>query len=106
MCVCVLAFLDALPHLCQHVNLGGGDSDSLAILRDLIGLIEDPDPSVRTLFSQSVRFLLAEPTSEPDQDPVKELLVSRVKEAFSKAKLNRDDELRSTLILTTGEIGR
>nr|XP_046179436.1 serine/threonine-protein kinase ATR [Oncorhynchus gorbuscha] len=100
------AFLDALPHLCQHVNLGGGDSDSLAILRDLIGLIEDPDPSVRTLFSQSVRFLLAEPTSEPDQDPVKELLVSRVKEAFSKAKLNRDDELRSTLILTTGEIGR
>ncbi|XP_055785850.1 serine/threonine-protein kinase ATR isoform X2 [Salvelinus fontinalis] len=100
------AFLDALPHLCQHVNLGGRDSDSLAILRDLIGLIEDPDPSVRTLFSQSVRFLLAEPTSEPDQDPVKELLVSRVKEAFSKAKLNRDDELRSSLILTTGEIGR
>ncbi|XP_029600523.1 serine/threonine-protein kinase ATR-like [Salmo trutta] len=76
------AFLDALPHLCQHVNIGGRDSDSLDILRDLIGLIEDPDPSVRTLFSLSVGFLLAEPTSEPNQDPVKELLVSGVKEAF------------------------
>ncbi|XP_045063840.1 serine/threonine-protein kinase ATR isoform X2 [Coregonus clupeaformis] len=100
------AFLEALPHLCQHVSLGGRDSDSLAILRDLIGLIEDSDPSVRTLFSQSVRFLLAETTSEPDQGPIRELLVSGVKEAFSNAKLNRDDELRSTLILTTGEIGR
>lgn len=34
------------------------------------------------------------------------LLVARLKEAFNNAKLNRDDELRNTLILTTGEIGR
>lgn len=34
------------------------------------------------------------------------LLVARLNEAFSNAKLNRDDELRGTLILTTGEIGR
>ena len=34
------------------------------------------------------------------------LLVTRLKEAFNNAKLNRDDELRNTLILTTGEIGR
>lgn len=35
-----------------------------------------------------------------------QLLVARLKEAFSTAKLNRDDDLRNTLILTTGEIGR
>lgn len=34
------------------------------------------------------------------------LLVSRLNEALNNAKVNRDDELRSTLILTTGEIGR
>lgn len=34
------------------------------------------------------------------------LLVARLKEAFNNAKLNRDDDLRNTLILTTGEIGR
>lgn len=33
-------------------------------------------------------------------------LVARLKEAFNKAKVNRDDSLRNTLILTTGEIGR
>lgn len=33
-------------------------------------------------------------------------LVARLKEAFNNAKVNRDDSLRNTLILTTGEIGR
>jgi len=32
--------------------------------------------------------------------------VAGLKEAFTNAKLNKDDELRNTLILTTGEIGR
>uniref|UniRef100_A0AAY5KRD1 Serine/threonine-protein kinase ATR n=1 Tax=Esox lucius TaxID=8010 RepID=A0AAY5KRD1_ESOLU len=100
------AFLESLPHLCQHISLGGGDPDTLAILRGLIGLVEDPDPSVRALFSQSVRFLLAEPAADSDQGPISELLLSRVTEAFTNAKVSRDDELRHTLILTTGEIGR
>uniref|UniRef100_A0AAX7TJ54 Serine/threonine-protein kinase ATR n=1 Tax=Astatotilapia calliptera TaxID=8154 RepID=A0AAX7TJ54_ASTCA len=100
------AFLEALPHLCQHVNLTGADSDSRAVLCTLTGLMEDSDPVVRTRFSQSVRFLLAETTRNSEQGSLNELLVARLKEAFSTAKLNRDDDLRNTLILTTGEIGR
>ncbi|KAM6960680.1 serine/threonine-protein kinase ATR [Aplochiton taeniatus] len=100
------AFIGALPHLCRHVNLAGGDNDSRAVLCALIGLMEDPEPKVRRLFSQSVRFLLAEPTLSPDQGPLSELLVVRLKEAFTNAKVTRDEELRNTLILTTGEIGR
>ncbi|KAM8736458.1 serine/threonine-protein kinase ATR isoform 1-T1 [Acanthopagrus schlegelii] len=100
------AFLEALPHLCRHVNLVGEDSDSRAVLCALIGLMEDSDPVVRTRFSQSVRFLLTETTRNSEQGSLSELLVARLKEAFNNAKLNRDDELRNTLILTTGEIGR
>ncbi|XP_032356106.1 serine/threonine-protein kinase ATR [Etheostoma spectabile] len=100
------AFLEALPHLCQHVNLVGGDSDSQAVLFALIGLMEDSDPVVRIRFSQSVRFLLTETSRNSEQGSLSELLVARLKEAFNKAKLNRDDDLRNTLILTTGEIGR
>uniref|UniRef100_A0A671W862 Serine/threonine-protein kinase ATR n=1 Tax=Sparus aurata TaxID=8175 RepID=A0A671W862_SPAAU len=100
------AFLEALPHLCRHVNLIGGDSDARAVLCALIGLMEDSDPVVRTRFSQSVRFLLTETTRNSEQGSLSELLVARLKEAFNNAKLNRDDELRNTLILTTGEIGR
>ncbi|MEQ2307392.1 hypothetical protein AMECASPLE_017722, partial [Ameca splendens] len=99
-----LAFLEALPHLCQHVNLLA--ADSRAVLCALFGLLEDSDPAVRTRFSQSVRFLLTEPTKTSEQGTLNELLVARLKEAFSNAKLNRDDNLRNTLILTTGEIGR
>ncbi|KAM9356452.1 serine/threonine-protein kinase ATR isoform 2-T2 [Pholidichthys leucotaenia] len=100
------AFLEALPHLCQHVNLIGADSDSRAVLCALIGLLEDSDRAVRTRFSQSVRFLLRETTTTSDQSSVSELLVAQLKEAFNNAKVKRDDDLRTTLILTTGEIGR
>lgn len=62
-----LAFLDALPHLCLHVNLVSGDSDSRAALSALIGLMEDSDPAVRKSFSQSVRFLLVETERNPEQ---------------------------------------
>ncbi|XP_038156648.1 serine/threonine-protein kinase ATR isoform X1 [Cyprinodon tularosa] len=101
-----LAFLEALPHLCQHVSLLGADSDSRAVLCSLLGLIEDSDAGVRTSFSQSVRFLLTESTKHSEQGTLNELLVARLKEAFSNAKVRRDDDLRNTLILTTGEIGR
>lgn len=62
-----LAFLEAFPHLCQHVNLVGGDNDSRAILCALIGLMEDSDPRVRIYFSQSVRFLLKGYTGKSEQ---------------------------------------
>ncbi|KAM6969300.1 serine/threonine-protein kinase ATR [Tautogolabrus adspersus] len=100
------AFLEALPHLCQHVNLVGGDSDSRAVLCALIGLMEDSDPVTRIRFSQSVRFLLTETVRNSEQGSLNELLVARLKEAFNNAKLKRDDDLRNTLILTTGEVGR
>lgn len=64
---CIPAFLEALPHLCQHVDLTGGDSDSRAVLCALIGLMEDSDPAVRIRFSQSISFLLTESNKNPEQ---------------------------------------
>lgn len=69
----LLAFLEALPHLCQHVNLVGGDGDSRAVLCALIGLMEDSDPAVRISFSQSVRFLLTETSKNSEQDSLNEV---------------------------------
>ncbi|XP_072313429.1 serine/threonine-protein kinase ATR [Eucyclogobius newberryi] len=101
-----LAFLEALPHLCQHVSLSSGDRDSRAVSCALIGLIEDSDTAVRACFGQSVRFLLMENGQASEQNSLSELLVTHLKEGFNNAKLKRDDDLRNTLILTTGEIGR
>lgn len=73
-----LAFLDALPHLCLHVNLVSGDSDSRAALNALIGLMEDSDPVVRKSFSQSVRFLLMETERNPEQGFLREVSHSAI----------------------------
>lgn len=35
-----------------------------------------------------------------------QLFVSRMKEAYTNAKMSRNNELKDTLILTTGDIGR
>lgn len=68
-----LAFLEALPHLCQHVSLVGGDSDSQAVLCALIGLMEDPNQAVRIRFSQSVRCLLTETARNSEQGPLNDV---------------------------------
>lgn len=78
-----LAFLEALPHLCQHVNLVGGDSDSRAVLYALIGLMEDSDPMVRIRFSQSVRFLLTETTRNSEHGSLNEVSISCCKTQVS-----------------------
>ncbi|XP_057715300.1 serine/threonine-protein kinase ATR [Corythoichthys intestinalis] len=101
------AFLEALPHICQHVRLGDGGDDSRKLLCALVSLMEDSDAGVRTGLGRSVRFLLTESTTPTsDHGTVSELLVARLKEAFNTAKANRDIGLRHTLIFTTAEIGR
>lgn len=69
----VPGFLEALPHLCQHVDLIGGDSDSRAVLCALIGLMEDSDPVVRKHFSQSVKFLLKDATKNSEEGTLNEV---------------------------------
>ncbi|XP_053507281.1 serine/threonine-protein kinase ATR [Ictalurus furcatus] len=97
------AFIENVSHVCKHVDVSSGDPDTQSLLVALVNLIEDPHQDVRLSFSQNIRSLL-----EPWNGDafLKELLVSRLKEAFTNAKTSRNNELKHTLILTTGEIGR
>lgn len=70
---CFSAFLDALPHLCQHVNLTGEGDDSQAVLRALTDLMEDPEPSVRERFSHVVQFLIKYSAKESEGSPLNEV---------------------------------
>uniref|UniRef100_A0AAR2J3F0 Serine/threonine-protein kinase ATR n=1 Tax=Pygocentrus nattereri TaxID=42514 RepID=A0AAR2J3F0_PYGNA len=97
------AFIENISHLCKHVDLGSSDPDTKALLTALVNLIEDPHQDVRMLFSQNIRSLLQ---SWSGDGFLKELLVSRLKEAYTNAKTARNTELKTSLILTTGEIGR
>uniref|UniRef100_H3ANL6 Serine/threonine-protein kinase ATR n=1 Tax=Latimeria chalumnae TaxID=7897 RepID=H3ANL6_LATCH len=97
------AFIDNIPHLCKHVKVGKGDLDSKAFTAVLLNLVEDPGKDIRVAFSENIKYLLESIESE---DLQKELLVSRLKVAYTNAKMSRNNELKETLIITTGEIGR
>ncbi|MEQ2162598.1 hypothetical protein GOODEAATRI_021412 [Goodea atripinnis] len=120
MCLCVLSELDMrvgsevwttlnhrLEELLALLNSDSTEPESSQTLATLQGLalILHLAAFSSSPISQSVRFLLTEPAKTSEQGTLNELLVARLKEAFSNAKLNRDDNLRNTLILTTGEIG-
>ncbi|KAM8770022.1 serine/threonine-protein kinase ATR [Rhynchonycteris naso] len=99
-----LAFLDGLGHLCKHLDLREDETDVKIVLGHLLDLMEDPDKDVRVAFSGNVKHLLESLGSEDGF--VKELFVSRMKAAYTRAQISRNHELKDTLILTTGDIGR
>nr|XP_023680216.1 serine/threonine-protein kinase ATR isoform X1 [Paramormyrops kingsleyae] len=98
-----IGFIGNIPHLCKHVDLMKGDPDTRALVGALLDLMEDPDEGVRMVFSRNIKHFLEAWSGE---GYLKEFLVSRLKEAFTSAKTRRNNNLKNTLIITTGEIGR
>ncbi|XP_032621521.1 serine/threonine-protein kinase ATR isoform X5 [Chelonoidis abingdonii] len=98
------SFIENVPHLCKHLDFRDDESDVKILVGALLNLMEDPDKDVRVAFSDNIRNILASLDSE--EGFIKELFVSRMKEAYTNAKISRNNELKDTLILTTGDIGR
>ncbi|XP_023568719.1 serine/threonine-protein kinase ATR [Octodon degus] len=99
-----LAFIDNLHHLCKHLDFREEETDIKAVLGTLLNLMEDPDKDVRVAFSGNIKYILESLDSEDGF--IKELFVLRMKEAYTNAQISRNNELKDTLILTTGDIGR
>ncbi|KAL4824093.1 hypothetical protein H8958_014208 [Nasalis larvatus] len=98
------AFIDNLHHLCKHLDFREDETDVKAVLGTLLNLMEDPDKEVRVAFSGNIKHILESLDSEDGF--IKELFVLRMKEAYTHAQISRNYELKDTLILTTGDIGR
>ncbi|KAM9604545.1 LOW QUALITY PROTEIN: serine/threonine-protein kinase ATR [Trichechus inunguis] len=99
-----LAFIDNLHHLCKHLDFREDETDVKTVLGTLLNLMEDPDKNVRVAFSGNIKHILESLDSEDGF--IKELFVLRMKEAYTHAQISRNNELKDTLILTTGDIGR
>ncbi|XP_035400386.1 serine/threonine-protein kinase ATR isoform X3 [Cygnus atratus] len=99
-----LAFIENTPHLCKHLDFNSDESSVKILIGSLLNLMEDPDKDVRVAFSDCIKNILESLDSE--EGFIKELFVSRMKEAYTNAKISRNNELKDTLILTTGDIGR
>ncbi|XP_029885145.1 serine/threonine-protein kinase ATR isoform X1 [Aquila chrysaetos chrysaetos] len=99
-----LAFIENIPHLCKHLDFNTDESSVKILVGSLLNLMEDPDKDVRVAFSDCIKNILESLDSE--EGFIKELFVSRMKEAYTNAKISRNNELKDTLILTTGDIGR
>ncbi|KAL2098334.1 hypothetical protein ACEWY4_007541 [Coilia grayii] len=97
------AFIDNISHLCKHLDFSSSEPENKALVTALMDLIEDPDHEVRLKFSMNLKNLLE---LRDDGDVLKDILASRLKEAYNSAKIGRNNDLKSTLIFATGEIGR
>ncbi|KAG2462678.1 ATR kinase, partial [Polypterus senegalus] len=96
-------FIKTFPLLCKHLDLRPSDPDAKTVVSALIHLIEDPSEAVRLMFCQYVKYLIV--AWEAEDGPLKEILVSRLKDAYTNAKATKNTDLKNTLIRTTGEIG-
>ncbi|XP_044146292.1 serine/threonine-protein kinase ATR isoform X2 [Bufo gargarizans] len=99
-----MAFIENIPDLFSHLNIQRDEKDLRAMVEALLNLMEDPDKDVRIAFSGNIRYILESINCE--EGSLNELLVGRIKKAYTNAKLARDNEMKDTLILTTGDIGR
>ncbi|PIO33110.1 hypothetical protein AB205_0004320, partial [Aquarana catesbeiana] len=99
-----LAFIKNIPELFKNLNVEKDEMDMRAMIEALLNLMEDPDKDVRIAFSGNIRYILESANFE--EGSLNELLVARIKEAYTNAKMSRNNELKETLILTTGDIGR
>ncbi|CAH2247104.1 serine threonine- kinase atr isoform X1 [Pelobates cultripes] len=99
-----IAFIENIPELLTHLDIKKNEMDSRAVIEALLNLMEDPDKDVRICFSGKIRHIFE--ATDCEQGYLKELLVSRMKRAYTNAKITRDNEMKDTLILTTGDIGR
>ncbi|CAJ0949104.1 unnamed protein product, partial [Ranitomeya imitator] len=99
-----MAFIENIPDLFTHLNVQRDEQDLRSMIETLLTLMEDPDKDVRIAFSGNIRYVLESINCE--EGSLNELLVGRIKKAYTNAKLARDNEMKDTLILTTGDIGR
>ncbi|XP_069419530.1 serine/threonine-protein kinase ATR [Ovis canadensis] len=99
-----LAFIENLHHLCKHLDFREDETDVKMVLGTLLNLMEDPDKDVRVAFSGNIKHILE--SLDAEDGFIKELFVLRMKEAYTHAQISRNNELKDTLILTTGDIGR
>ncbi|KAM4771138.1 serine/threonine-protein kinase ATR [Rhinophrynus dorsalis] len=103
-CSVKMAFIETIPALFAHLNIEKEEQESRAVIAAFLNLMEDPDKDVRIAFSGNIQYILE--SADCEEGYLKELLVTRMKRAYTNAKMSRDNELKDTLILTTGDIGR
>ncbi|XP_075058037.1 serine/threonine-protein kinase ATR [Mixophyes fleayi] len=99
-----MAFIKNIPELFTQLNVEKDEMDLKIMIEALLNLMEDPDKDVRIAFSGNLRYILESVNCE--EGCLNELLVTRIKAAYTNAQMARDNEMKDTLILTTGDIGR
>uniref|UniRef100_A0A670Y2E2 Serine/threonine-protein kinase ATR n=1 Tax=Pseudonaja textilis TaxID=8673 RepID=A0A670Y2E2_PSETE len=99
-----LDLIKNIPLLCKHLDFRNDALNVKTVVGAFLKLLEDPDKNVRVAFSSHIKYILN--ASDSEEEFIKELFVSRMKEAYTNAKMSRNNELKDTLILTTGDIGR
>ncbi|XP_013417435.1 serine/threonine-protein kinase ATR-like isoform X2 [Lingula anatina] len=96
------SLIESFDRLFGHIKIHSNNESTVGMLNMCLELIEDPDYHVRLAFSKCIQYLV----SADQADIVSEMIVNKLKSAYTVAKNQSDHRLQETVILTIGQLGR
>ncbi|XP_052214022.1 serine/threonine-protein kinase ATR-like isoform X2 [Dreissena polymorpha] len=100
-----LALVGSMRRMFGHVGVRKNNPASINIFNQALGLMEDDNYDNRVTFSKVIEHLLKEQTCE-DVDNANKLILTKLREAFIRAKADGNTRVQETLLLTIAQLGR
>ncbi|XP_060578307.1 serine/threonine-protein kinase ATR-like [Ruditapes philippinarum] len=99
------ALVRSMRRMFGHIGVRKNNAATISVLNTALNLIEDTDYDVRTAFSKVIQYLLGDSTVEGSEG-TNELVLSKLREAFSRAQKDSNVRLQETVLLTIAQLGR
>ncbi|XP_045160246.2 serine/threonine-protein kinase ATR-like [Mercenaria mercenaria] len=100
-----LALVTSMRRMFGHIGVRKNNVATINVLHTALKLIEDSDYDIRTAFSEVIQYLLGDSTVE-DSEGTNELVLSKLRETFSRAQKDSNARLQETVLLTIAQLGR
>ncbi|KAL5004570.1 hypothetical protein ScPMuIL_018026 [Solemya velum] len=100
-------FIQSLKRIFGHIGVRSNNTAIVNMLNSCLVLIEDPNYQVRMEFSEVLRYLVGDLSSD-GTSATDQLIVRRLKEAIIRARSEqgKDISLQETIVHTLGQLGR
>lgn len=100
-----LALIGSMRRMFGHIGVRKNNVATINVLNLALTLIEDADYDNRTAFSKVIQYLLGD-MAEEGSEGTNELVLTKLRETFSKAQKEGNARMQETVLLTIAQLGR
>ncbi|KAL4227217.1 hypothetical protein ACF0H5_012662 [Mactra antiquata] len=100
-----IGLVNSMRLIFGHIGVRKNNTATINILNTALTLIEDCDYDTRTLFSEVIQYLLGKEMND-GSDGTNELVLTKLREAFYRAKSDGHVRQQETVLLTIAQLGR